>query len=108
MRHHRVLRADQRMVGDRAVGHARLDEHPALGGGGDRRQAEPPQVDQRIGLLDPALHQVEQVGAAREVLGARRGTGGNGVVDADGVPELEGLHAVGSWATASMAATMLA
>ena len=30
MRHHRVLRADQRMVGDRAVGHARVDEHPAL------------------------------------------------------------------------------
>ena len=72
------------------------------------RQAEPPQVDQRIGLLDTALHQVEQVGAAREVLGARRGAGGDGVVDVDGVPELEGFHAVRSWATASMAATILA
>ena len=41
MRHHRVLGADQRMVGERAVGDAGLDEHPAFGGGRHVGQAEP-------------------------------------------------------------------
>ena len=93
VRHHRVLHTDKPVVGQRAVRHTRLDEHPARVGRRDRRERESSQIDKGRGLFDAALHQVEEIRPPGEVSRSMR-CGVDRIVDSLGMPEGEGLHAV--------------
>ena len=67
---HRIARPHQPMLGDCGVARSGADPQPAAGLLDDvARQSR--HVDQRHGPLDRLAHQVDQVGAAAEILGVR-------------------------------------
>jgi hypothetical protein len=69
---HRIERAHAPVRGRRAVADHCADAQTAVGRRLDLRQRQAPDIDQMRRPLDLQLHQVEQIGAAREELGARR------------------------------------
>ncbi len=76
---HRITPDDARIGGEIAVRHQRADRQPAIGALLDRREIEPADIDQLLRRLDLQLHQVEQVGPARDEASARR-DGGLGTI----------------------------
>ena len=107
--------AGQQRLGDRGIGpreirivreigiaHQRADADAAIGQTFDAvepRQAR--DVDETARTGDAALHQVEQVGAGREIGGARLGRGRDGVGDGRGPDIIEGLHAERLWSAST-------
>src|SRR5437879_1654268 len=79
--------ADQRADADAAIGQMFDAIEP--------RQAR--DVDETIRTADPALHQVEQIGAGREIGRSRLGCSGDGVGDRVGSDVIKGLHAERLW-----------
>ena len=79
---HAVVAAHARIGGEIGVAHQRADPQPAFRRRLDLVEAEIVHVDQVRRRLDLQLHQVEQVGAAGDELGAldarRRGGGFGG------------------------------
>src|ERR1700682_707653 len=74
------------------------DTDTAIGKGLDA--VEPRQsrdVDQTVRTADPALHQVEQIGAGRKVSRARFGCGCDGVGDRRRPDVIKSLHAERLW-----------
>ncbi len=76
-------------------------------GRGDLREVEVSDVDERCGLLDVGLHQVDEVGSAAEELRSAGGDGVDGFVGCGGALVVEGIHAEAPFAAARTAATML-
>ena len=79
--------ANQRADADAAVGQMLDAVEPG----------QPRDIDQTVRTGDAALHQVEQVGAASEIGGARLGRGGDGLRNGRGPDIIEGFHAERLW-----------
>src|SRR5437899_860125 len=79
--------ADQRADADAAIGQMLDAIEPRQAG----------DVDETIRTADPALHQVEQIGAGREIGRTRHSRSGDGVGDRIGSNVIEGLHAERLW-----------
>jgi hypothetical protein len=104
---HAVVPAHARVRGEVAVAYRGADAQPAVGRVLHGVERQPAEVDDVRGRLHLQLHQVEQVGAAGDELGARlRGDGARGGAGGRGALVGEGLHAA-SPAAWRMAATML-
>ena len=82
------------------------DGDAAFGRGGDLGEAEVIDIDERGRCLDAILHQVDEVGAARQELGAVGRARVDGVVGSGGALVVEGIHADTPRATDRTAATM--
>ena len=83
--------ANQRADADAAIGQTFDAVEP--------RQAR--DVDETVRTGDPALHQVEQIGAGREIGGAWFGRGRDGVGDGGGPDIVESLHAERLWSAST-------
>ena len=66
-----IVAPHARIGGEIGVAHQRADAQPALGRRLDRVERQPVHVDEVRRRFDLQLHQVEQVGAAGDELGAR-------------------------------------
>ena len=104
---HGIVAPYARIGGEIGVAHERADTQPSLGRRFDLVERQPVDVDQVRRGLDLELHQVEQVGAACNELGARDASGCRCSLGGR-VRALvsEGLHAVLP-ATSVIASTML-
>ena len=103
--------ARQQRLGDRGIGlckvrivrevgiaDQRADADAAIGKMFDAVEpGQPRDVDETVRAADAALHQVEQIGAGREIGGTRDGRGGDGVGDGRGPEIFEVLHAERLW-----------
>ena len=59
------------MIGEIGIGHERADAQAPAGRRLDLAEGKPGDVDQRLGLLDIHLHEIDQIGAAGDEFGAR-------------------------------------
>ncbi|OEJ93759.1 hypothetical protein J116_004035 [Streptomyces thermolilacinus SPC6] len=101
--HGGVAGADEGVRGEVAVADGGADAQGPVGQFLDRVEGQAGDVDEGLGGLDAELHQVHEVGAAREVAGAGvRGVGGGRLLDGAGADVREGLHRI----TSSTAWTM--
>jgi hypothetical protein len=105
---HAVILADTRVGGEIGVADECPDAEAAVGGRRDLVETQAVDVDQMLRRLDLQLHQVEQIGAARDELGARHaGRGARGLLGRGGALIGEGLHAVRSVPATSWIASMM-
>ena len=89
-------------MGEIGIANQRADPEAAIGETFDA--VEPRQtrdVDQTVRTRDAALHQVEQVGAGREIGGTGFGGGRDGVGNGRGPDIFEVLHAERLWLASS-------
>ena len=110
LRQHRVLGADPPITGQVAVTHRRTDRQSAAFGWLDRGQRQPAHVDEQPGRFDAELHEVDEIGPARQedsAVGGRHRRDGRGWIGCPQIPDRP--HRPGPWsaAAARMAATML-
>ena len=87
-----------RIVREIGIANQRTDADAAIGQTFDAVEPRQPRdIDETVWTRDPALHQVEQVSAARKIGGARFGGGRNGLGDRCGSDIIEDLHADRLW-----------
>ena len=89
---HPVAFANAAVGGKIAVAHHRADAQPAIAGIFDPREVKPVDVDQVHWRFDLELHQIEQIGTARDDSGVRLGGSGGGLRWRAGALIGEGLH----------------
>ena len=92
----------------RSIGSKCADPQSAIVGIFDFGKTGAVDVDEFAGGFDLQLHQVEQVGAARNRHRIRTGDQPGGIAQGAGTFVLEGPHALVSVAASRIAATMLA
>ncbi len=96
------------MVGGVRVGHERAEAQPATVELDHVVQVEPVDVDNAGGPLDVLLHQVDEVGAARQVAGIVAGAVTERLGEAAGTGIVEAVHrAASAWSTSITASVML-
>jgi len=82
------------VVGQIRVAHQRADAHATVGESLDPVEAgKMRDIDEAIGPADPALHQVQQVGAGGEISGTRLGGRGDGLLQRRRPHIIERFHA---------------